>query len=311
MRFKFPFALMSAALACALSAIPAQAQRARVFVASYGSDTNPCTFGSPCKTFQAAVNAVAAGGEVTAIDSAGFQPVNITKSVTITSPAGVEAGIAAASGGNAITIGAGAGTVVLRGLTLDGAGSANFGIHATAGTDIEIYDCAVRNFAVDGISISSAAAMSVVISNTIATDSNNMGEGNGINLVTNGGPMIATLDQVIVDNNEGGIEVLGGSGAMEVSLSNSHIDNNARAMEISGSSAILQNVTLNQSFHGIALEGNATVWLSQVTQTAAPGFNNIDGLSFSGTGNTAFGDNTNHFDGGLGEGASVGMWASQ
>src|SRR5215472_14476239 len=44
---------------------------------SYGDDANPCTFGSPCKTFQQAVNVVAAGGEVTAI-SAGFPPIQKT-----------------------------------------------------------------------------------------------------------------------------------------------------------------------------------------------------------------------------------------
>src|SRR5580658_4239465 len=89
--------LLVSVLVCLLPAAPAHAQRDRVFVASYGSDSNPCTFGSPCKTFQNAVNVVAVGGEVTAIDSAGFGPINITKSVTITSPAGVEAGIAAAA----------------------------------------------------------------------------------------------------------------------------------------------------------------------------------------------------------------------
>jgi hypothetical protein len=63
------------ALVAVLSTAPAHAAaRDRVFVASYGSDTNPCTFGSPCKTFQVAVDAVEAGGEVTAIDSAGFGP---------------------------------------------------------------------------------------------------------------------------------------------------------------------------------------------------------------------------------------------
>ena len=87
------FTLLVGALACSLSAMPAQAQRARVFVASYGNDSNPCSFTQPCRTFQQAVTVVAVSGEVTAIDSAGFQPVNITKSVTITSPAGVEAGI--------------------------------------------------------------------------------------------------------------------------------------------------------------------------------------------------------------------------
>src|ERR1700744_141700 len=117
------------ALVAVLSAAPALAQRDRVFVASYGSDSNPCTFGSPCKTFQQAVNVVAAGGEVTPIDSAGFGPVTIHRAVTITSPNGVEAGIATPSGGIAITINAGSHDVItLNGLTLDGVGGATSGI---------------------------------------------------------------------------------------------------------------------------------------------------------------------------------------
>ena len=86
-----------AAFACSLATAPANA-RARVFVASYGNDSNPCTFGSPCKTFQSAVNVVDPGGEVTAIDSAGFGPITITHAVTITSPDGVEAGIVPTAG---------------------------------------------------------------------------------------------------------------------------------------------------------------------------------------------------------------------
>ena len=92
MHTAIPLTVLATALACSLTTTPANA-RARVFVASYGSDSNPCTFGSPCKTFQHAHDVVDAGGEVTAIDSAGFGPINITKAVTITSPDGVEAGI--------------------------------------------------------------------------------------------------------------------------------------------------------------------------------------------------------------------------
>src|SRR5262252_262862 len=92
-----PLALLAAALTCSLHVVPAHA-RARVFVASYGNDANPCTFGSPCKTSQAAVNVVDAGGEVTAIDCAGFQPVVISKSVSIVGPSGIEAGAVATSG---------------------------------------------------------------------------------------------------------------------------------------------------------------------------------------------------------------------
>jgi len=106
MRTAIPLTVLATALACSTASAPAQA-RARVFVASYGNDSNPCTFGSPCKTFQQAVNVVDAAGEVTAIDSAGFGPINITKAVTITSPDGVEAGVVPVAGGNAIDINAG------------------------------------------------------------------------------------------------------------------------------------------------------------------------------------------------------------
>src|SRR6516225_1822563 len=123
MRTQLPFALLATTLACTLASTAAHA-RARVFVASYGNDANTCTFGSPCKTFQVAINAVDPGGEVTAIDSAGFGPLFIIKAVTITSPPGVEAGIVPAAGNDAIIINAqSTDKVVLRGLTLDGANS--------------------------------------------------------------------------------------------------------------------------------------------------------------------------------------------
>src|SRR6516162_8229175 len=134
---RLPLALIATTLSCGLFTMPAQAQRARVFVASYGNDSNPCTFGSPCKTFQQAVNVVAVGGEVTAIDSAGFGPINITQAVTITSPDGVEAGIVPNPGGNAITINT-TGDVFLRGLTIEGNNSGVDGINESGGGTLGI-----------------------------------------------------------------------------------------------------------------------------------------------------------------------------
>ena len=106
MRTAITLTALATVLACSFITAPAHA-RARVFVASYGNDSNPCTFGSRCKTFQQAHDVMDAGGEVTAIDSAGFGPINITKAVTITSPDGVEAGVVPVAGGNAIDINAG------------------------------------------------------------------------------------------------------------------------------------------------------------------------------------------------------------
>jgi len=147
MRTAIPLTVLATAFACSLAPAPANA-RARVFVASYGNDANPCTFGSPCKTFQHAHDVVDAGGDVTAIDSAGFGPINITKSVSITSPAGVEAGIVSTSGGNGITINAGPNDAVyLQGLFIDGGGGVGSnGIVLNSGRRLTVANCVAKNF---------------------------------------------------------------------------------------------------------------------------------------------------------------------
>jgi hypothetical protein len=94
----------------------------RTWVSPAGVDTNPCTREQPCRNFAAAITAVAAGGEVVALDSAGYGPVTITKSVTIVAPVGVHAAIAPSSG-NAITVSATAtDQIVLRNLYLNSQG---------------------------------------------------------------------------------------------------------------------------------------------------------------------------------------------
>jgi hypothetical protein len=174
MRTRLPFALL-AALSSLLATAPAHA-RARVFVASYGNDTYPCSFGSPCRTFQQAVNVVDAGGEVTAIDSAGFGPITINKAVTITSPNGVEAGIVPVSGGNSITINAGpSDTITLSGLVIDGAGTGANGVSFAAGGALVMEDCVIRNMTGDGIHFVSNVISSLSVANTFV--SNNRGNG--------------------------------------------------------------------------------------------------------------------------------------
>jgi len=164
MRTAIPLTVLATALACSTASAPAQA-RARVFVASYGNDSNPCTFGSPCKTFQQAVNVVDAAGEVTAIDSAGFGPINITKAVTITSPDGVEAGVVPVAGGNAIDINAGqSDAIVLHGLTLNGSGVGANGIVFNSGSILTVQNCVIRNLTGQGIDFvpSTSSSLSVL-----------------------------------------------------------------------------------------------------------------------------------------------------
>ena len=319
MRTAIPLTVMLAsALACSLGTAPASA-RARVFVASYGNDENPCTFGSPCKTFQQAVNVVDAGGEVTAIDSAGFGPISISKSVTITSPPGVEAGIVPTPGGIAIII-QNAGptdTIVLRGLTIQGGGTGVDGIIVSSGANIEIVDCAIRGFVQSGIIIDGQSAqMSLAIVNTVVADTKV-----GIDIEANSGSVRVAMDGVRVNNNDYAGIILGAENVfnLEASIANSRIDNaGMNGLYISGNQgnmpifavAFLRNVTISQTPTAINLNGNSVIYLSQVQQQAFFGFTNTAGINFTGTGNVAISDNTNHIQSNV-VGGSLTPWGFQ
>jgi hypothetical protein len=304
-KFAALFTLLVAVLTCGLLAAPAQAQRARVFVASYGSDSNPCTFGSPCKTFQHAVNVVAESGEVTAIDSAGFGSLVINKGVTITSPNGIEAGVVTAAGGTAIAIAAQPNeAVVLRGLTIAGGNSAAIGVDVqTEVGKIEIVDCVIRDFQGEGINLFSPASaqdgtMLVHISNTKVMNN----AGSGIVVTSDPGGIVLDLNNVtVVDNNQSGITL---QGTVAGTIANSDISNNG-SFEVGGCNVIagstgsaivgvtLRNLTLGSTGGpssvtscSITLNGHASVNMSQLVG----GF-----LTQQNSSNFAFSDGTNQF----------------
>ena len=289
--------ITAAALAFA-AMLPAThaAARDRVFVASYGNNSNPCTFGSPCKTFQTAVDVVAPGGEVTAIDSAGFGPITINnKAVTITSPNGVEASIAAALGADAIDINAGSSDKVsLQGLTLDGTNIGNNGIVFSGGGALEVINCTVRSFATDGLSLVSTATSgrSLTVSNSRFVDNG----GSGISItVDSSGPVSADIDHTSLSGNTGsGLLSTGtnGTGALTIGVTDSVAAHNGGGgfFVSSATSHSVSNLSVTHSLSvsnafGVEAGGpNSFLWLAQSTLT---------------------GNETSFFAGGVGEGEVV------
>lgn len=153
-------------------AVAVQAQQ-RVFVSGLGDDSNPCTRTSPCRNFQRGHDVVASGGEVVALDSAGYGQLTITKSVSITGD-GVHAGITATSG-NGVTIATAGVTVNLRSLTIDGLGSGDSGIYATNFTGLHIESCILNGFVKEGISVRTSLTSKVFIKDSSARNNGNMG----------------------------------------------------------------------------------------------------------------------------------------
>jgi Right handed beta helix region len=124
----------------------------RTFVsAQHGSDSNPCSVTSPCRTFAAAISAVAAGGEVVVLDSGGYGPFTVSQAVSVETPAGIYAGVSAISGSGVLVNAGASDVVVLRGLTIYGFSSAGYGVNFTTGAALQIENCIVDGFSIAGI----------------------------------------------------------------------------------------------------------------------------------------------------------------
>ena len=139
--------LVSAALITMMGGV-AMAQATRTFVSGVGNDADPCSRTAPCRTFAGAFNKTAPSGEISVLDPGGYGGLTINKSISINGEWGGEAGsLVAGAGVNGITINAGAtDRVNLRGLYVQGVGSASNGIRYLAGGSLHIQNTVVQGF---------------------------------------------------------------------------------------------------------------------------------------------------------------------
>ena len=166
----------------------------RTFVASTGSDANPCSLVLPCRAFAHALTQTDAGGEIVILDSAGYGPVTIGKSVSITAPPGIYGGISVGAGQNGVDINGAGIKVALRGLRINGAAGSNDGVRFLAGAELRIERCAIENLGGVGIEAAAPGARLSVADTVVSAN------GSGV-LVT--GVDIATFDRLTSERNAG------------------------------------------------------------------------------------------------------------
>jgi hypothetical protein len=131
----------------------AYGQASRTWVSGVGDDANPCSRTAPCKTFAGAISKTAAGGEIDALDPAGYGALTITKAITIDGGGGQVASVLV-SGTNGIVVQAGPNDVViLRNLRFNGIGSGLNGIRFLSGKDLNVENCYIFGFTQNGIDI--------------------------------------------------------------------------------------------------------------------------------------------------------------
>jgi len=115
-------------VACAATV---NAQATRTWVSGVGDDVNPCSRTAPCKTFAGAISKTAEGGEIDALDPAGYGTLTISKAIVIDGGTGSGwASVLNTGGINGFTVNVTTGThvndavVILRNITINGASQA-------------------------------------------------------------------------------------------------------------------------------------------------------------------------------------------
>jgi hypothetical protein len=157
-------------LAPVLSAAPARAQATRTWVSGVGDDANPCSRTAPCKTFAGAISKTAAGGEIDCLDPGGFGAVTITKSITIDCT-GTFGSILNAGGVNGVNVNAANIRVVLRGLSINGAGTGLNGINFINGSQLSVERCIIFGQTGNAITVNLGVAADLYVTNTYITTS--------------------------------------------------------------------------------------------------------------------------------------------
>jgi len=185
--------LLVATLIGLAAATSAQAQAPRTWISGVGDDVNPCSRTAPCKTFAGAISKTAVGGEIDALDPAGYGAVTITKSITLDGGTGSGWASILYSGTNGIIINAAASDVVtLRNITFNGIGAGLNGIRIIQAGKVYIENV-------------------VIFGNNAAAPN-----GRGISDERTGGGQLFVTNVVIRNNSQTGIVVAPASGSTTI-----------------------------------------------------------------------------------------------
>jgi hypothetical protein len=268
-------ALLAIALGClSIWSTTASAQASRTWVSGVGDDVNPCSRTAPCKTFAGAISKTAAGGEIDALDPAGFGAVTITKAITLDGGGGIVASILV-SGTNGINVAAGASDiVVLRNLSINGIGSGINGINYTSGKGLIVEHCSVQGFTSSGINVAPTAATTVKISDSSVEHNTN---GMSFTTANSTGPLGAILSNITVTQNSGvgvGATLPAGKPGLEVFIDRLTAVFNGTGVSTNGAFIRLGNSTIIGNSTGVsqANGGTATSYKdNQINDNGADG----------------------------------------
>jgi hypothetical protein len=264
----------------ALAVVPAvHAQATRTWVSGLGDDLNPCSRTAPCKTFNGAISKTAAGGEISVLDPGDFGPgaVSITKSITINGD-GTLAGILAEFV-NGIIVNAGAtDKVIIRNVSINGAGNGLDGIRYLAGGQVTLENVTITGFSASSnqsqaVDVSLAASGELLMNDVTITNC-----GGGVRLTTSAGTLQATLDNVRIQNTIGhAVEALSNT---VVTIKHSNLSHNSSGVRTAAATAVINVEDSVLAFNNVGVFAGVSGSRIRISDNAI--VNNNNGITIIG-----------------------------
>ena len=249
-------ALLSVVAMLTLGALYVSEARAQTvaWVASNGSDANPCTLALPCARFADAHDKVGPGSEIRCVDPGNYQGLTISKSITIDCDNSI-----GSTGAGAISISVGpSDVVVLKGIDANG-NHMNFGavyvMSITGAGTVQLHNVKISGFigSSGALRFAPSGAAKLLVSNSIFSDN-----GTGGNILIRpvmGATASAIFDHVTSIGSVFGIKADGGGqagGQINVEVRDSvaalNVNNGFVAASNSGQAPITFKITGSASF---------------------------------------------------------------
>jgi hypothetical protein len=213
---------------------------------------------------------------VIVLDSGGYGPVTITKSIAIVAPRGVYAGISVFSGNGIRIDGAGI-DVTLRGLSINGQGG-DIGVHLTQASTLVMEDCEIAGMTQYGV-LALAANTKVLVRGSVLRN-------NGTTGLQTAGTVTATLEGVAAFHN--GVSAVTATDGTRMTVTGSTLASNgyaAMATSFNGVAAMfVTHSTVADNVFGLDVKASAGNAASIVSDANAITFHSNVALQFQNNG---------------------------
>lgn len=265
-QFCFVLNILAVAVVVLTISSVAQAQALRTWVSGVGDDANPCSRTAPCKTFAGAISKTAAGGEIDALDPAGYGAVTITKAMTIDGGTGSGWASILSAGVNGVIVNAGTNDrVILRHISINGVNQSTSpglnGIRYLAGKQLNVEQCVIFGFNTSGIDFSAGTGRNLYVKDTDFTNIT----GTAINITApSSGFHVANIEHSRMEGNGNGVVLAANCFAM---VSNSSLfQNTTNALSAANGATInVDNVVLAHNGTGVNSALGSAFRLSNTT----------------------------------------------